>query len=75
MRRQYLNRSLMLAIGFALVGVGIIVQMFRIQNSEQAKLFLLQGDLYAGELRMVQPERGEIYDRQGHFNSGQSYSL
>jgi len=70
MRRQYINRSIVLVVGLVIVGIGVIAQMIRIQNSEQAKIFLSQGDLYAGEFRMVYPERGEIYDRQGHLLAG-----
>ena len=70
MRQQYAIRSMILATGLALVGVAVIVQMFRIQSSEQAKVFLSQGDRYAGEFRMFYPERGEIYDRQGHLLAG-----
>jgi cell division protein FtsI/penicillin-binding protein 2 len=44
--------------------------MIRIQTSEQAMLFLTQGDLYAGEFHMFYPQRGEIYDRQGHLLAG-----
>lgn len=70
MRQQYAIRSLFLVIGLVVVGIGVIVQMVRIQNSEQAKIFLLQGDLYAGEFRTFNPERGEIYDRNGHLLAG-----
>ena len=70
MRRQYAIRSLVVVIGLVMIGVGVIVQMVRIQNSEQAKTFLSQGDLYAGEFRTFYPERGEIYDRNGHLLAG-----
>lgn len=70
MRRQYALRSMMLIAGFALVALAILVQMIRIQNSEQAAIFLSQGDQYAGEFRMFYPERGEIYDRNGHLLAG-----
>jgi cell division protein FtsI/penicillin-binding protein 2 len=69
-RQQYAIRSMILAAGLALVGLAVIAQMFRIQSSEQAKVFLSQGDRYAGEFRMFYPERGEIYDRQGHLLAG-----
>ena len=55
MRQQYAIRSLILAAGLAFVGLAVMVQMVRIQNSEQAKVFLSQGDLYAGEFRMFYP--------------------
>ncbi len=70
MRQQYAIRSMILAAGLALVSLAVIAQMFRIQSSEQAKVFLSQGDRYAGEFRMFYPERGEIYDRQGHLLAG-----
>ncbi len=70
MRQQYAIRSLVLVIGFALVGIAIIAQMIRIQNSEQARVFLSQGDLYSGEFAVFYPERGEIYDRNGHLLAG-----
>jgi len=50
--------------------VAVIVQIIRIQTSEQAAVFLSQGDRYAGEFQMFYPERGEIYDRNGHLLAG-----
>ncbi|MBN2117899.1 MAG: penicillin-binding protein 2 [Anaerolineales bacterium] len=70
MRQQYAVRSLIIVACFVLVGLGVIVQMIRIQNSEAAMIFLLQGDRYAGEFQMFYPERGEIYDRNGHLLAG-----
>ena len=70
MRQQYAIRSLILVSCLAIVGVAVIVQMVRIQSSEQAQTFLLQGDRYAGEFHMFYPERGEIYDRHGHLLAG-----
>src|SRR6188474_1263266 len=70
MRQQYAIRSLILVIGFAIVGLAVLAQMIRIQNSEQAKVFISHGDRYSGEFQMVYPERGEIYDRNGHLLAG-----
>ena len=70
MRQQYAIRSLILVACLAIVGVAVIGQMVRIQNSEQAQIFLSQGDRYAGEFHMFYPERGEIYDRHGHLLAG-----
>ncbi|MGB8981570.1 MAG: penicillin-binding protein 2 [Anaerolineales bacterium] len=70
MRQQYAVRSLIIVAGLALVGLAVIVQIIHIQNSEQAMVFLSQGDRYAGEFSMVYPERGEIYDRNGHLLAG-----
>lgn len=70
MRQQYAIRSMIITAGFVLIGLAVIVQMIRIQNSEQAMIFLSQGDRYAGEFQMFYPERGEIYDRNGHLLAG-----
>jgi cell division protein FtsI/penicillin-binding protein 2 len=56
--------------GLALVVFAVIVQIIRIQTSEQAEVFLSQGDRYSGEFQMFYPERGEIYDRNGHLLAG-----
>jgi len=70
MRQQYAIRSLILVVCLAIAAVAVIVQMVRIQSSEQAQIFLSQGDRYAGEFHMIYPERGEIYDRHGHLLAG-----
>ncbi len=70
MRQQYAIRSWIIVVGLALVGLAVIAQMIRIQNSDQAKVFLAQGDQYSGEFRTYYPERGEIYDRSGHLLAG-----
>jgi len=69
-RQQYAVRSLILITGLAVVALSVIIQMVRIQNSEQAQLFIAQGDRYGGEFTMIYPERGEIYDRSGHLLAG-----
>jgi cell division protein FtsI/penicillin-binding protein 2 len=70
MRHQYAVRSLILVVFFALAGIAVITQMIRIQSSEEAQIFLSQGNRYSGEFQMVYPERGEIYDRNGHLLAG-----
>ena len=70
MRQRYAVRSLILIIGFVSVSLAVIAQMIRIQTSAQAKTFLSQGDRYSGEFSMFFPERGEIYDRDGHLLAG-----
>jgi cell division protein FtsI/penicillin-binding protein 2 len=70
MRQQYAVRSMILVAFLALAGLAVITQLVRIQFSEQAQIFLLQGDRYSGEFQTVYPERGEIYDRNGHLLAG-----
>jgi len=70
MRQTYAIRSLIVVLSLAFVGLAIVVQMIRIQNSEQANDLLTIGDRYAGGFNMVYPERGEIYDRSGHLLAG-----
>ncbi len=70
MRQQYAVRSSIVVGGLVLAMLAVIVQIIRIQTSEQAEVFLSQGDRYAGEFQMFYPERGEIYDRNGHLLAG-----
>jgi cell division protein FtsI/penicillin-binding protein 2 len=70
MRQQYVIRSLLVVTGLVLAALAVVVQIIRIQTSEQAEVFLSQGDRYAGEFQMFYPERGEIYDRNGHLLAG-----
>jgi cell division protein FtsI/penicillin-binding protein 2 len=70
MRQQYAVRSLIVVAGLVFAALAVVVQIIRIQTSEQAVVFLSQGDRYAGEFQMFYPERGEIYDRNGHLLAG-----
>lgn len=68
MRQQYAWRSLVLH-GFLAVGAAIILlQLVRIQVS--AAMFGDGGKAFEGEWRWYFPERGEIYDRNGHLLAG-----
>jgi cell division protein FtsI/penicillin-binding protein 2 len=70
MKQQYAVRSSIIVMGLIFAGLAVVAQMIRIQTSEQAKVFLSQGDRYAGEFQTFYPERGEIYDRNGHLLAG-----
>ena len=70
MKQRYTVRSLIVVAGLVVAALAVIVQIIRIQTSEQAAVFLSQGDRYAGEFQMFYPERGEIYDRNGHLLAG-----
>jgi len=70
MKQQYQNRAFALATIFFLLSAAIIIQMIRIQTSKEAAVFLKQGDRYAGSFETLFPERGQIYDRQGHLLAG-----
>lgn len=70
MKKQYLSRARALAIVFFILSAAIVVQVIRIQTSKEAAVFLKQGDRYAGSFQTLSPERGQIYDRQGHLLAG-----
>jgi cell division protein FtsI/penicillin-binding protein 2 len=70
MKKQYQNRALTLAIIFFVLSAAIVIQIIRIQTSKEAAVFLKQGDRYAGSFQTLFPERGQIYDRQGHLLAG-----
>lgn len=70
MRQQYAWRVRFLTGVFAFMAVSIVVQMIRIQNSAEAAIFRQQASNYAMELKTFYPDRGEIYDRNGHLLAG-----
>ena len=70
MRQQYAWRSILLNAILAVVAVLVILQMARIQASAEAVTFREQADAFKGEYKTYYPERGEIYDRNGHLLAG-----
>ena len=70
MREQYAWRSLTLAGILALVGLSIILQIARIQNSPEAATFRGRLAQTIETVRTFYPERGQIYDRNGHLLAG-----
>jgi cell division protein FtsI/penicillin-binding protein 2 len=58
------------AILLGFVGISIILQMLRIQYSPEAAIFRVQAEQYANSLRTYYPERGSIYDVNGHLLAG-----
>lgn len=70
MKRQYQMRSRFLAVVFAVLAAAIVIQMIRIQNSEEAAVFTQQADRYGGAWETLFPERGQIYDRNGSLLAG-----
>lgn len=70
MRQQYARRTQALTIMMGLIALAIVVQITRIQNSVEAAAFREQASNYAYELRTFYPDRGEIYDRNGHLLAG-----
>src|SRR5688572_8749367 len=70
MRQQYARRSQVIAYAMGLIAFAIVVQMIRIQNSAEAAIFRQRASNYAYELKTFYPDRGEIYDRNGHLLAG-----
>jgi len=70
MREQYAWRSWTLAAALALVGFSIILQIIRIQISPEAATFREQSEQFAQTVQTFYPQRGEIYDRNGHLLAG-----
>ena len=70
MRQEYAWRSLVLAGILGFVGVSIILQIIRIQNSPEAATFRRQTASQANITETYYPDRGEIYDRNGHLLAG-----
>jgi cell division protein FtsI/penicillin-binding protein 2 len=70
MRQQYAWRSLLLNGILTVVAALVILQMVRIQASAEAEAFREQADAFKGGYKTFYPERGEIYDRNGHLLAG-----
>ena len=70
MRQSYAWRSLVIAGALAFVGASIILQIARIQNSSEAAIFRARSLNSETALETFYPERGEIYDRDGHLLAG-----
>ena len=70
MRQQYARRTQVLTSVMGLIALAIIVQMTRIQNSPEAAIFRQLTSDYAYVPRTFYPDRGEIYDRNGHLLAG-----
>jgi cell division protein FtsI/penicillin-binding protein 2 len=70
MRQQYARRTQVLTSVMGLIALAIIVQLTRIQNSPEAATFRKIASNYAYELHTFYPDRGEIYDRNGHLLAG-----
>jgi cell division protein FtsI/penicillin-binding protein 2 len=70
MREQYARRTQVLIAIMGFAAFMIIMQVIRIQNSPEADIFRERASNYAYELRTFYPDRGEIYDRNGHLLAG-----
>lgn len=70
MRQQYAWRSMFLNGILSFVAVAIVLQMVRIQASAEADYFRDRANEFAGEFKWYFPERGEIFDRNGHLLAG-----
>jgi cell division protein FtsI/penicillin-binding protein 2 len=70
MKPPFFTRYIFLASVLALMGVAILIQMARIQDSSMAPEFLAQAERYSGATQKVYPDRGSIYDRWGHLLAG-----
>jgi cell division protein FtsI/penicillin-binding protein 2 len=69
-REQYAWRSLTLAGILALVGLSIILQIVRIQTSPEAATFRGRFAQSVEAIQTFYPQRGQIYDRNGHLLAG-----
>jgi len=70
MKPPFWTRYLILSMICALVALGVIIQMVRIQNIPGAKAIMAQSELYAGVKETIYPARGNIYDRGGYLLAG-----
>jgi cell division protein FtsI/penicillin-binding protein 2 len=70
MRKEYAWRSMLIIALLPFFAVTVLGRMVRIQYSPEAIKFKEQAENYSMTLRTFYPERGEIYDRDGHLLAG-----
>jgi len=70
MRERYAWRSLAIAVLLAFIAVSVILQIIRIQTGPEADVFRALGLDYGRVPKTFYPERGAIYDRNGHMLAG-----
>ena len=70
MRERYAGRSLTIAVLLAFIAVSVILQIIRIQTGPEADVFRALGIDYGRFPKTFYPERGAIYDRNGHMLAG-----
>jgi cell division protein FtsI/penicillin-binding protein 2 len=69
-RREYAWRSIAVAALLGFLGISVVLQIIRIQNSPEAAIFRNNARSALRVLKTFYPERGEIYDRNGHLLAG-----
>ncbi len=67
MKKQNIWRYLTTVCLLGLIGLAILVQIVRIQNSPEVEGIIGQGDYL---WKTFYPARGEVYDRNGHLLAG-----
>jgi cell division protein FtsI/penicillin-binding protein 2 len=70
MRQQYARRTQTVMVAMGFVAFAIIFQMARIQNSKEAAILISRAINYQYIVQTIYPDRGEIYDRNGHLLAG-----
>ncbi len=66
MKPPFYMRYVIIALVCGILGVGIVVQMIRINYSPSARELIAKSQNYQGVEETVYPPRGTIYDRNGH---------
>jgi cell division protein FtsI/penicillin-binding protein 2 len=66
MKPPFYMRYIIIALICGIIGVGIVVQMIRINYSPSARELIAKSENYQGYEETVYPPRGTIYDRNGH---------
>ncbi len=70
MRQQYALRTQMIMAVMGFVAFAIIFQIARLQNSYVTPLIKENERIGQYEMQTIFPDRGEIYDRNGHLLAG-----
>jgi cell division protein FtsI/penicillin-binding protein 2 len=66
-RRQARGRIMMVLAALALVAVGLLIQLVRVQFGPYAPVFAARSEASLERVEQVVPDRGLIYDREGRL--------
>lgn len=70
MKNDFKSRLSLFTVFFAIMLVGVVLRIVIVQSSPEADLFRRMGEKSAWVEKVLKPERGKIYDRNGNMLAG-----
>ncbi len=70
MKNDFKSRLALFSVFFAVMLIGVVLRIVLVQASSEADLFRRMGEKSAWVEKVLKPERGKIYDRNGNMLAG-----